>query len=110
MDRSLHDINLHAQEVKIQLNCIYEEEQKYKSLLGLSGISYCLKPNEPCPLCGSIEHPSPFESIDESMLENFTQQRLALEKLLEQLRDEYRQVEMSEKLYQNYKDELEQLE
>ncbi|SFB80962.1 Exodeoxyribonuclease I subunit D [Brevinema andersonii] len=108
--RSLNDVNLHAQEIKTQLNFIYEEEQKYKSLLGLSGISYCLKPNEPCPLCGSIEHPSPFESIDEHMLENFTQQRLALEKLLEQLRDEYRQVEMSEKLCQNYKDELEQLE
>lgn len=110
MDRSLSDIGLHAQEVKKQLNVICEEEQKYKSLLGLSGISYCLKPNEPCPLCGSIEHPHPFESVDENILEKFTQQKLTLEKSLEQLREEYKQTEMSEKLYQNYKDEWEQLE
>lgn len=110
IDRSLNDISLHAQEVKEQLNVICEEEQKYKGLLGLSGILYCLKPNEPCPLCGSIEHPYPFESVDENILEEFTQKKLILEKSLEQLREEYKQTEMSERFYQDYKDELEQLE
>ena len=68
--------------IQKRINEVTEEVDKLRRKLGLAGHVHLLEDGEPCPLCGSIDHPAPLDNRESDRLEKIEINKAQLEKEL----------------------------
>ena len=92
-----------------KVSSLKKEEDRLRDLIGLSKALDHLHNGEPCPLCGSLEHPYPTEEIDSGHLERVSQEYQEAYKHLVQLTELEKSLEELEETRNDYKEQLQTL-
>lgn len=89
----------------------YEEEEHKRRLTAVGLAATLLEEGKPCPVCGSIEHPSPAKTQMQSISEEqLLQKKKELERMDEQLREAESGIAAERALLENGRQKLEELE